>query len=66
MNFFSIGAAIRVELQSFPQVYTDTVDNPLCFLQYEESSLPPNQWQQVCTIMQSVVFYSIIIIHDYH
>ncbi len=45
LYLYSIGSAIKVELQSFPLAYIDTVDNPLCFLQYEDATIPPSQWE---------------------
>ena len=52
---FSIGAAIYVELQQFPMLYSSIVSNPLCFIQYEESTLPPIQWQPVSTYVCCIV-----------
>ena len=46
----SIGAAIKIEQERFPGSYQKFIGNPLCFLQFENISLPPNKWQKVCNV----------------
>lgn len=43
----SIGAALNVEAQEFSEVLSKLLYNPLCFLQYEDPRVPPDDWQDV-------------------
>lgn len=47
---FSLGSAIRVDLQQFPSLLTSLIGNPLCFLLYEDESEPPIDWNPVYII----------------
>ena len=54
MNFIenrgSLGSAIVVETQHIRTNLLTTVNNPLCFFRYDDSSLlglPPSEWKEV-------------------
>ena len=49
VNFlcYSRGAAIVVDSHYVPDVYSRLQFNPLCFLQYENRSQSPKQWENV-------------------
>ena len=40
-----------------PLVFERNYFNPQCFIQHTSSYLPPNQWDQVCTIFM----YSLVV-----
>ena len=44
---YSRGAAIVVDSHYVPDVYSRLHFNPLCFLQYENQSQSPQQWENV-------------------
>ena len=44
---WSVGAAISVESQDVPDVLSKLLHNPLCFLRYKNSSIPPDSWEDV-------------------
>ena len=47
--FHRTGAAIVVDSRyALPSVFENSYFNPLCFLQYYNSTVPPSQWKQVC------------------
>ena len=47
--FYRTGAAIVVDsIYALPSVFENNYFNRLCFVQYYNSTVPPNQWQQVC------------------
>ena len=52
--FFSIGASVVVETQAVPQLFSRTVYNQFCFLQFEQgteqSIKPPKDWRGVCNV----------------
>jgi len=43
----SIGASIVVESQRVPQIFQQLMNNPLCFLLYEEQQSTPDEWSGV-------------------
>lgn len=52
----SIGASVVVETQAVPQLFSRTVYNQFCFLQFEQETeqsinLPPEEWKDVCKAM---------------
>ena len=43
----SVGAAISVESQDVPDELSKLLYNPLCFLRYENATIPPDSWEDV-------------------
>ena len=46
---YSMGAAIVVDSRYVPSVYSRLQFNPLCFIQYENATLFPEEWKNVRT-----------------
>ena len=42
-----VGAAISIESEPVPDVYSKLVYNPLCFLRYEDYIVAPDDWDDV-------------------
>ena len=46
---YRTGAAVVVSSRYvIPSVFENSYFNPLCFLQYYNSVVPPSEWYQVC------------------
>ena len=58
-DFYSMGAAIVVEVHRVPKVYSKLLFNPLCFLHYENASQPPEQWENVSCKYISVLMFTV-------
>ena len=52
--FHRIGAAISVESQIVPSVLSKLLFNPLCFLQYEHTTVAPGDWDDVSMTSSNV------------
>lgn len=46
-NVYSYGASIVAETQAVPPIFQRLLNNPLCFLLYEEKDVDPNEWSEV-------------------
>lgn len=55
-NFSSLGAAMKIDLQQFPNVYSNFLSNPLCFLLYENQDTPPVEWDPVRRYIYTAIF----------
>ena len=55
-NFSSLGAAMKIDLQQFPNVYSNFLSNPLCFLLYENQDMPPLEWDPVRRYIYTAIF----------
>ena len=42
-----IGAAVVIHAPRVPAVYSRLIKNPLCTVLYEDTSLSPNDWENV-------------------
>ncbi len=51
-NPCSLGAALVVDTHTaVPDVYSQLLHNPLCVLLYENRTQPPDQWENVCSVV---------------
>lgn len=46
-NICSYGASIVAETQKVPKIFQRLLNNPLCFLLYEDKGVVPNEWNEV-------------------
>ena len=46
-NVCSYGASIVAETQKIPDMFQRLLNNPLCFLLYEDKGVVPNEWNEV-------------------
>ena len=46
-NVYSYGASIVAETQKIPDMFQRLLNNPLCFLLYEDKGVVPNEWKEV-------------------
>lgn len=46
-NVYSYGASIVAETQKIPDMFQRLLNNPLCFLLYEDKGVAPNEWNEV-------------------
>ena len=62
---FRAAAVFAIFLQEYPRVFSQLVNNPWCFLLYEDEEKPPSDWTDVSirivTLNASVYFGNLII-----
>ena len=54
-NVYSYGASIVAETQRIPDIFQRLLNNPLCFLLYEDKGVVPNEWNEVSATMVNLM-----------
>ena len=54
-NHHSLGASIVVNTGTIVPVFARNFHNPNCFIQDANRDLPPDQWEQVCTMYTQIL-----------